>query len=83
MLKTTDNRHMDLENIFDYFSDIKIVSNYDGYFYSVNEALKILLLGLFEAVKTLEKDLEWATEDIIKDRLNKEFGIKNVMYIML
>ncbi len=74
---------MDLENIFDYFSDIKIVSNYDGYFYSVNEALKILLLGLFEAVKTLEKDLEWATEDIIKDRLNKEFGIKNVMYIML
>lgn len=49
---------MDLENIFDYFSDIKIVSNYDGYFYSVNEALKILLLGLFEAVKTLEKDLE-------------------------
>ena len=74
---------MDLENIFDYFSDIKIVSNYDGYFYSVNEALKILLLGLLCGRKKLEKDLEWATEDIIKDRLNKEFGIKNVMYIML
>ncbi|WP_255810881.1 hypothetical protein [Treponema denticola] len=54
LLKTADNVGMEIENIFDYFNDIKIISNYDGYFYSVNEALKILLLGLC-TVKTLEK----------------------------
>ncbi|WP_215904680.1 hypothetical protein [Treponema denticola] len=48
---------MDLENIFDYFSDIKIVSNHDGYFYSVNEALKILLLGLLCGRKNIRERL--------------------------
>ncbi|WP_255810419.1 hypothetical protein [Treponema denticola] len=67
---------MEIENIFDYFNDIKIISNYDGYFYSVNEALKILLLGLLCGRKNIREIHEWATADIIKDRLNKEFGIK-------
>ena len=42
LLKTADNVGMEIENIFDYFNDIKIISNHDGYFYSVKEALKIL-----------------------------------------
>ena len=57
LLKTADNKGMDLENIFDYFSDIKIVSNHDGYFYSVNEALKILLLGLLCGRKNIRERL--------------------------
>lgn len=44
---------MELENIFDYFNNIKIISNYDGYFYSVNEVLKILLLAFFADVSSI------------------------------
>ena len=78
LLKTADNVGMEIENIFDYFSDIKIISNHDGYFYSVKEALKILLLGLLCGCKNIREIHEWATEDIIKEKLRKEFGIEKI-----
>ena len=78
MLKTADNEGMEIENIFDYFNDIKIISNHDGYFYSVKEALKILLLGLLCGRKNIREIHEWATEDIIKEKLRKEFGIEKI-----
>ena len=55
LLKNAYNKDMELENIFNYFNNIKIISNYDGYFYIVNEVLKILLLAFSADVKTLEK----------------------------
>ena len=46
---------METIDIFDHFEDVLIVKEYDGYYCSVLETLKILLLGLFADAKTFVK----------------------------
>ena len=77
-LKKADREGMGTRDSFDYFEDVLIVKEYNGYYYSVLEALKILLFGLICGRKNIREIHEWAMQECIKANLEKEFGIKKI-----
>ena len=64
--------------ITDYFQDIEITKEYSGYFYSIADAITIIILGSVCGLKNISQIHQWASNKNIKEFLKESFGIEKV-----
>lgn len=67
-----------MENIIEYFEDVKIIKEHDGYYYSVKEAIVIVILGTFCGLKNISQIHQWATSERVSEFLKEKFKINKV-----
>ena len=56
----------------------KTTEAYEGYFYSVSDAIKIMIIGLLCSQKTMKEIHEWATSKSVSKMLKEHFGIGRI-----
>ena len=61
--------------IIEIFDGVITLREYDGYFYSVGQAIAIVILGLMSGLKNLRQIHDWATNDTVRTFPEKEPGI--------
>lgn len=64
--------------ITEYFSDVELTKEYDGYYYSVGEALTIVILGSFCGLRNVNQIHQWATNERVMSFLKVHFGIEKI-----
>ena len=64
--------------ISEYFEEIEIVKEYDGYFCSVSKAITIVILGSICGLKNVSQIQQWASNDREREFLKENFGINHV-----
>ena len=64
--------------IAEYFSDLELTREYNGYFCGVAEAVTIVILGSFCGLKNVSQIHRWAESPPISLFLRDEYGIINV-----
>ena len=64
--------------IIEIFDEVITLREYDGYFYSVGQAIVIVILGLMSGLKNLRQIHDWATNDTVRTFLAKEMGITKI-----
>ncbi len=62
----------------DYFADVETTKEYNGYFYSVKEALTIDVLGSFCGLQNVNKLHLWACNSRVQKFLFEHFGIEKI-----
>jgi hypothetical protein len=70
-----------MENLYKttgYFDDVEMSKAHNGYFYSVKEALTIVILGSFCGLRNVKLISQWSTNQRVKGFLLDKFGIKSV-----
>ena len=62
--------------ITEYFEEVEITKEYDGYYYSISEAITIVILGSICGLKNISQIHQWAESDRQTDRqtVNKSFS---------
>ena len=69
----------DMKNgITEYYEDVEINEEYDGYFCSVAEAITIVILGSICGLKNVSQIHQWAANDRVSEFLKENFGINHV-----
>ena len=61
-----------------YFSNVKTTKEHIGYFFSVGEALTVVILGSLCGLKNVSQISQWAESEHIRLFLAKHFGIEKV-----
>ena len=69
---------MEYIEIKEYFTDIETTKNYNGYVYSVADAITIAILGNICGLKNVSQIHQWASSERISKFLKEEFAIKAV-----
>ncbi len=64
--------------ITEYFEEIELRKEYDGYFCTVPEAITIAILGSICGLKNVSQIHQWAANDRVSEFLKEEFGINHV-----
>ena len=64
--------------ITEYYEDVEINEEYDGYFCSVAEAITIVILGSICGLKNVSQIHQWAANDRVSEFLKENFGINHV-----
>jgi predicted transposase YbfD/YdcC len=64
--------------IEEYFSEIETEKQYIGYFYSVNDAITMAILGSFCGLRNMKQIQQWASNERTRSFLAKEFSIYDV-----
>lgn len=64
--------------ITEYYEEVEIIEEYDGYFCSVPEAITIVILGSICGLKNVRQIHQWAANDRVSEFLKEEFGIRHV-----
>lgn len=64
--------------ITEYFEEVEVTKEYDGYYYRVSEAITIVILGSICGLKNVSQIQQWATNDRVSEFLNEKFGINHV-----
>lgn len=64
--------------ITEYFKEVEIEKEYDGYYYKISEVITIVILGSICGLKNLSQIHQWAVKDRTKELLREEFGIYQV-----
>lgn len=64
--------------ITEYYEDVEIKEEYDGYFCSVAEAITIVILGSICGLKNVSQIHQWAANDRVSEFLKENFGINHV-----
>jgi len=64
--------------IAEYFSDLELTKEYNGYFYSVAEVVTIVILGSFCGLKNVCQVQQWAANPRISEFLREEYGIVDI-----
>lgn len=64
--------------ISEYFEEVEVTKEYDGYYYSVTEAITIVILGSICGLKNVSQIQQWAANDRISEFLKERFGINHV-----
>jgi hypothetical protein len=59
-----------------YFSDVETTEEHNGYFYSVWEALLIVILGSLRGLRNVSQISQWAENERVSAFLSEQFGIK-------
>ena len=67
-----------LISIEEYFNDVETTKEYNGYFFSVGEALTIVILGTFCGLRNVSQIHEWAVNKRATEFLKKYFGIQKI-----
>jgi predicted transposase YbfD/YdcC len=65
--------------IWEYFNEVETTEEYNGYLFSINAAITILVLGTFCGLKNMRQIHQWATNDRIKAFLSEKFAIVNIV----
>lgn len=69
---------MGWEKLLDALDELETKVEYDGYFYSVKDAIIIITLGSLCELKSVLRIWSWATTEKVSKFLRKEFGIKHI-----
>ena len=64
--------------ITEYFEDVELYEEYDGYFCSVPDIITIAILGSICGLRNVHQIHQWATNDRVSKYLKEEFGIGHV-----
>ena len=62
----------------EYLEEVKTTRKHEGYFFSVEEAIIIALIGSFCGLKSVKKIHQWAKNVRISEFLEKEFNIVSI-----
>jgi predicted transposase YbfD/YdcC len=69
---------MDKFNIEEYFGEVETEKDYNGYFYSVTDAIAIAVFGSFCGLRDMKQIIRWASDERVRLFLRKEFSIYEV-----
>ena len=61
--------------MIDYFEHVETEKDYNGYYYSIGEAITILILGSFCELRNVNQIHQWASHEKTRDFLREQFGI--------
>ena len=64
--------------ITEYFEDVELYEEYDGYFCSVSDIITIAILGSICGLRNVHQIHRWATNDRVSKYLKEEFGIGHI-----
>lgn len=64
--------------ITEYFEEVELTEEYDGYFCSVAEVITIAILGSMCGLKNVRQIHQWSANDRVSEFLKEEFGINHV-----
>lgn len=64
--------------ITEYFEEVELTEEYDGYFCSVADVITIAILGSICGLKNVNQIHQWAASDRVSEFLNEKFGINHV-----
>lgn len=64
--------------ITEYFEDVELYEEYDGYFCSVPDIITIAILGSICGLRNVHQIHQWATNDRVSEFLKEKFGISHV-----
>ena len=64
--------------ITEYFEDVELYEEYDGYFCSVPDVITIAILGSVCGLRNVHRIHQWAANDRVSEFLKEEFGIGHV-----
>lgn len=62
----------------DILEGVETTEKYDGYYYSVKDALVIIILGSICGLQNVRKIHQWARSDRVSEFLKEKFGIKRI-----
>ena len=65
-------------NILHYFSALETKQEHKGYYYSVEEAVVIVILGLMCGLKNIRQIQQWASHEHVTRFLQEEIGIQKI-----
>lgn len=69
---------MKKNGITEYFEEVELTEEYDGYFCSVADVITIVILGSICGLKNVKQIHQWAANDRVSEFLKEEFGISHV-----
>jgi len=69
---------MKKNGITEYFEEVELTKKYDGYYYSVSEAITIVILGSICGLKNAKQIHQWAENDRTREFLKENFSIKRI-----
>ena len=69
---------MKRERIVEYFEDVELTREYDGYFCSIAEAISIVVLGSICGLRNVSQIHQWAESERTSELLKEEFGINHI-----
>ncbi len=64
--------------ITEYFEDVELYEEYDGYFCSVPDIITIVILGSICGLRNVHQIHQWAANDRVSKFLKENFGINHV-----
>ena len=66
---------MDKYSIEEYFGETETKREYDGYFYSVTDAITIAIIGTFCGLSDMKKIIQWANNERVHSFLRDHFAV--------
>ncbi len=69
---------MKKNGITEYFEEVELEEEYDGYFCRVSDVITIAILGSICGLKNVNQIHQWAANDRVSEFLKEEFGINHV-----
>ncbi len=69
---------MKKELLQDFFEEVETTREYDGYYYSISEAISIVVLGSLCGLKNVSQIHQWADSDRTREFLKEKFGIERI-----
>ena len=72
------NRGMKRKQLVEYFEEVETIKEYDGYFYSIAEAISIVVLGSICGLRNVSQIHQWAESEKVSEFLKEEFAIKHI-----
>lgn len=64
--------------ITEYFEEVEITKEYEGYYYSISQAITIVILGSICGLKNISQIHQWAENGRVKEFLKEKFEIKRI-----
>ena len=64
--------------ITEYFEEVELTEEYDGYFCSVSEVITIAILGSMCGLRNVKQIHQWASNERVSEFLREEFRINHV-----
>lgn len=69
---------MEKKRIVEYFEEVETEQEYNGYYYSVAEAISITVLGSLCGLKSVSQIHQWATDERIREFLKENYSIERI-----
>ena len=77
-IKRVKIESMRKQEIVEYFEEVETNREYNGYFYSIPEAISIVVLGSICGLRNISQIHQWAESDSVSGFLKEKFGIEHI-----